>query len=52
MTGGQFTFADMTFVTTVSPVPEPWTLSLFATGLCLMGLFAWRKKRTANHLQT
>jgi hypothetical protein len=48
---GQFTFADMTFITTVSPpgrgVPEPWTISLFATGLGMMVWLAWRKKRKA-----
>jgi hypothetical protein len=35
------------FVTTVNPVPLPRTLPLFATGLGVMGLIVWRRKRMA-----
>ena len=31
-----------------SAVPTPATLPLFATGLGVMGLFAWRKKRASG----
>jgi hypothetical protein len=31
------------------PVPTPPTLPLFATGLGLMGLFGWRRKRQLSH---
>jgi len=33
--------------TPVSAVPEPTTLPLFATGLGLMALLAWRRRKIA-----
>jgi PEP-CTERM motif len=41
--GQDLNYADMTFVTTVSPVPEPSTLGLI--GLGLLGLGAMRRRR-------
>jgi hypothetical protein len=41
-------FIDMTGLTVVtssSPVPEPSTLPLFATGFCLMALLTWLRRR-------
>jgi hypothetical protein len=36
-------FADMTFATTVDPVPAPASLLLFVSGLLGLGLMCWRK---------
>jgi hypothetical protein len=33
---------------TVNPTPLPAALPLFATGLGALGLFGWRRKRTAQ----
>jgi hypothetical protein len=44
VSGQNLNYADMTFTTTVSEVPTPATLPLFATGLVLMALLAWRKR--------
>ncbi len=42
-----------TFATVVTPVPEPTTLTMLGTGLGLMGLAGWRRRRTqtqsSNH---
>jgi hypothetical protein len=43
MSPGNFNDADMTFVTTVSPVPEPSTLGLIGIGL--LGLGAMRRRQ-------
>jgi hypothetical protein len=45
---GDLSIATLTYSLTPAPVPIPPTLSLFATGLGLMGLFAWRRKRRAG----
>ena len=42
---GGFKDADMTFMTVVSPTPLPAALPLFATGLGVIGLLSWRRKR-------
>jgi hypothetical protein len=36
-----------TFTATVSAVPLPAALPLFATGLVGLGLLGWRRKKTA-----
>jgi hypothetical protein len=41
-----FTVDLHAYSTAVAPVPAPATLPLFATGLGLMGWFAWRRKRS------
>jgi hypothetical protein len=43
--GQDLNYADMTFVTTVSPVPLPAALPLFVSGLGVMEWMAKRRKR-------
>ena len=44
MTGDEL----LTSVSTLGAVPLPGALPLFATGLGLMGLLGWRRKRKAQ----
>lgn len=45
--GGNAAFDNIVLDTTVTPVPLPAALPLFAGGLGLLGLFGWRRKRMA-----
>ncbi len=44
---GNYAFDDVITGGSLAPVPLPAALPLFASGLGILGLFGWRRKRVA-----